>query len=202
MLQQHHRTDLETILHEYREKYEALPPATEQKALGNEIQFSLKRGLDIKFSLEPEETSKTIAVNDNIKYSLAYSNIEDIRAMMERFDSARVPFSIRLSRLIEQKGFRKDSDFYKKLGVSRQHFSKIMGRERYIPRKNTIMAMTLVLKLSEDEALELLKSAGYSFSDSEKTDLVVKYCLNKRLYDLFDVNEALIIFEQKPLLDW
>jgi hypothetical protein len=68
-----------------------------------------------------------------------------------------------------------------------------------IPQKKTVVVMTLVLKLNLEEAEEFLSSAGYHLSDYDKTDIVLRYCFEHCIYDLADVNEALIIFDEDPI---
>lgn len=104
-----------------------------------------------------------------------------------------------LFRFIDQKGVN-DSEVYKNAGIDRKHFSKIRSKSEYRPKKSTVIALGLGLKLDEDELEQLLDSAGYSLSDSETTDLVIKFCLDKKIYDVIQVNEYLDYFSQKTLV--
>ena len=45
----------------------------------------------------------------------------------------------------------------------------------------------------------MLELAGYSLSNSDTGDLVIKFCIEKEIYDLIDVNEALDYFGQKGI---
>jgi hypothetical protein len=49
------------------------------------------------------------------------------------------------------------------------------------------------------ESLSILSPAGYSLSDSEQSDLVILFCLEKKIYDINYVNETLDYFSLKPL---
>jgi hypothetical protein len=93
----------------------------------------------------------------------------------------------------------KDSYVYKKAGIDRKLFSKIRSSSDYRPSKNTIIALALALELNEDEFDELLESGGYSLSDSDTSDLVIKFCLEKKIYDVMQVNECLDYFSMKTL---
>lgn len=104
-----------------------------------------------------------------------------------------------LFRFIDETGAR-DSDVYKKAGIDRKHFSKIRTNPTYRPRKNTVIALALALELDFDDADELLGAAGYSLSNSETYDLVIRFCLEKNIYDLYSVNQALDYFSLKPLI--
>lgn len=92
-----------------------------------------------------------------------------------------------------------DSDIYKRAGIDRRHFSKIRSNPEYKPKKNTVIALALALELSINEAEKLLSSAGYTLSDSDTFDLVIQFCLEKKLYDFFHINQALDYFSLDPL---
>jgi GDP-D-mannose dehydratase len=61
------------------------------------------------------------------------------------------------------------------------------------------MSFALALKLPIDESKELLRKAGYAFSKSDKTDIIVEYCIENHIYDIFRVNEILYTYEQPVL---
>ena len=86
-------------------------------------------------------------------------------------------------RLIDERGL-KDSTVYKQSNISRQHFSKIQCNRAYNPKKKTVLAFAVGLHLSEDETIDLLKSAGYAFSDGSKP---VSYT---HLLDLFRSSDS------------
>ncbi|WP_224768155.1 hypothetical protein [Metabacillus idriensis] len=92
-----------------------------------------------------------------------------------------------------------DPEIYKKAGMDRKHFSKIRSNPAYRPGKTAIIALALALELDTDEADELLCSAGYSLSGSDRFDLVIQFCLEKKIYKIEDVNQALDCFNLKLL---
>lgn len=99
---------------------------------------------------------------------------------------------------IDHKGLT-DAEVYKKASIDRKHFSKIRSNPDYRPKKNTIVALALALELNSEDAEQLLNSAGYSLSESETYDLVIQFCIEKKIYNLDDVNQALDYFSLKPL---
>jgi len=92
-----------------------------------------------------------------------------------------------------------DSEVYKRAGIDRRHFSKIRSNPDYRPGKNSAIALAIALELNKKETDKLLSSAGYSLSDSDTFDLVIQFCLEKRIYDIHSVNQALDYFSLKPL---
>ncbi len=73
-----------------------------------------------------------------------------------------------------------ETELYKKACISRAVFSKIrnMGRTKYIPKKNTIMQLCIALKLSGQQAQELLELVGYRLSGQIKSDKIMAWCLD------------------------
>jgi hypothetical protein len=103
-----------------------------------------------------------------------------------------------LLQFIDEKGVS-DSVIYKKAGLDRRHFSKIRSNPDYHPKKSTLISLAFALELDRDETEDLLCTAGYSLSESETFDLIIKFCLNKQIYDFQTVNEILDNYELKPL---
>ena len=93
-----------------------------------------------------------------------------------------------------------DADIYKKAGIDRRHFSKIRSNLDYHPRKNTVVALAFALELNKKETDKLLSAAGYSLSDSDTFDLVIQFCVEKKIYNIHDVNQTLDYFSLKPLI--
>jgi len=92
-----------------------------------------------------------------------------------------------------------DSQIYKKAGIDRRHFSKIRSNKDYRPGKNTVIALCLALELTREEADILLESCGYSLSASEVFDLIIAFCLERKIYDINTVNLILDQYNQKTL---
>lgn len=101
-------------------------------------------------------------------------------------------FHTQLFAFIDRTG-KSDSDVYKKGNIDRRLFSKIRNRD-YIPAKKTVIALCLALGLDRADADRLLQSAGYSLSKSDDYDLAIAFCIEKRIYDIFDINEILYHF--------
>lgn len=104
-------------------------------------------------------------------------------------------FSQRLLRMIDERGMT-DSQVYTKAYVDRRHFSKIRKDINYVPNKKTVLAFTIALELSLDEAKDLLGSAGFALSRSSKTDIIVAYFLQNKIYDMFEINDVLYAYGQ------
>ena len=112
---------------------------------------------------------------------------------------AGVPFSRCLLAHIRASG-RSEVEIYKRAHVDRKLFSKIRSDPEYQPKKATVLAFALALRLTPEQAEELLASAGFALSPSSTADLIVRFFLERGEYDLFQVNDALDAFGQPALM--
>ena len=86
---------------------------------------------------------------------------------------------------------------YKDAGVDRRLFSKIVSNYNYRPSKDTVLAFSLSLELNLEQAKNLLASAGYSLSNSDKRDVILSFCYERGIYNMKQVNEILYIFRER-----
>jgi hypothetical protein len=107
-------------------------------------------------------------------------------------------FGFALERLREERGL-KPADLYRMAQIDKRLYSKILASSNYRPKKETAVAFGLALRLPNDEFNDFLKTAGYALSDSSMADLVIRFCVERKIYDLTDVNALLVEARQKTL---
>ena len=162
---------------------------TEQKVLREEAQYTNSKPEEI-----PEEFDISTMQKTKIKKGMS-STISVNRNIDNLMNQLEETFSQRLLRMIDERGMT-DSEVYTRAYVDRRHFSKIRKDVNYVPNKKTVLAFTIALELSLDEAKDLLGSAGFALSRSSKTDIIVAYFLQNKIYDMFEINAVLDAYGQ------
>lgn len=99
-------------------------------------------------------------------------------------------FSEYLLDLLKERSGR-DSEVYKRAEVSKQLFSKILSHPDYQPTKSTVIQLALGLQLDLTQTQKLLGRAGYALPRSSRADLVVQYYIERKIYSVTFINEAL-----------
>lgn len=117
--------------------------------------------------------------------------------LLKHIEKPDFSFSQKLFQLIDERGMT-DPEVYMRANVSKQVFSKIR-RSGYHPKKNTILALAVALKLSLEETNDLLSYAGYTLSRCDKGDLIVSYYIEHKIFDVDEINVMLLEFDQTLL---
>ena len=62
-----------------------------------------------------------------------------------------------------------------------------------------MLSLCAALELTPEVSADLLQRAGYAFSSSSKFDVLVRFCFERGIYKIADINDILYEFDQ-PLL--
>ena len=149
-------------------------------------------------SVERDQLDKSLLeetpFEDSLCYSIPESSSRSLEDVINQIDET---FSEMLFRLIDEKG-KADVEVYKRANIDRKLFSKMRNKE-YQPKKSTALALAIALELSLDETKDFLMKAGYTLSNSNRFDLIIRFFIENKHYDMYVLNEALFTHEQ-PLL--
>ena len=164
-------------------------------------------------SFWPEAPETDSAPEGGVKFSLRDNyNSGTIRSAMRSFSDTDSPldtlrtldaytdlsFVDKMLEYINYKHLR-DAEVYKAAQIDRRLFSKIVSDRSYKPAKDTCVALCLALRLTLQEAEDLLQRAGYAFSHSSRRDVILEFFFREQIYDLTVVNEILFRLDQKIL---
>lgn len=107
-------------------------------------------------------------------------------------------FTETLLTLIKKRGC-KNSAIYKKANISKQLFSKIINDPNAKPSKQTAIALALALELDLEATRDLIGRAGYALTNSSTFDLIIRYFIEHKQYNVIEINIALYEFDQSLL---
>lgn len=107
-------------------------------------------------------------------------------------------FHEKLFQYIDNSGMS-DVEVYKRAGLDRKLFSKIRSNPTYHPGKNTVLALAIAMELNINETSDLLARAEYAFSPSNKGDLIIKFFIEHKVYDMMAINFMLDEYGQPVL---
>ena len=158
---------------------------------------------DFDGNIDKSQTTKNLCAVENCMEApkmsapmpAAYGSAKN-KSLHEYMKSMDKSFAYKLFDLIDERGMT-DVECYKKANVDKKTFSKIKcNPDTYRPSKQTAVAFAIALKLNLDETQELLASAGLTLSRSFTFDKIIRYFIQKEIYDIFEINEALFEFDQ------
>lgn len=122
----------------------------------------------------------------------AMINENDLEGWLRKQDDS---FAVTLLKLIDKIGLT-DVQCYKKANVSKGTFWKINNDPNYKPSKQTVIAFAIALELNLDETEQLLKTVGFSLSNSNTFDRIIQFFIMNGIYDIFEINAALYKYDQ------
>ncbi len=138
------------------------------------------------------EQQKNLPVGNPMPPCAPMPRAASLKDLLKKTDAG---FTETLLKLIDKSG-KKDSEIYKKANISKQHFSKIRNNPNYKPSKATALAFAIALELDLAQTKDLIGRAGYALTNSSKQDLIVKFFIEQRNFNIVQINIALYEFDQ------
>ncbi|MBQ7549035.1 MAG: macro domain-containing protein [Clostridia bacterium] len=147
---------------------------------------------------EQQLQMQTLDVAEASELSSAYTPAPESKSLDQILNDAGESFQQRLFELIDESGMD-DVTVYKKANIDRKLFSRIRCKADYKPKKRTAVAFAIALRLDMPTMLDLLSRAEIAFSPSSKFDLIITYCVNHGIYDIFEINSILFKYGEPVL---
>lgn len=122
---------------------------------------------------------------------------EDLDKKVREFE---VPtFGQRLAYYLHKKKLE-STMVYNAVFMDRKHFSKLLSDKIKNPRRGTILALAIGMKLTVSETRDLLSHAEYSFDPNiNLTDTIVEAFIEREIYDIVRINYSLLTHNQPQL---
>lgn len=139
--------------------------------------------------------TKNYAPNEVLDHE-AFTGAMSGRTSFVPIDPIGPSFQELLFKIIDDKKL-KDPEVYKRSRIGRDTFSNIRTGKKGVS-KRTVKQLCFGLKLSYEDAVMLMASAGFAFSNNDIGDLIVVYFLKNRIYDIYEVDIEL--YERKQAL--
>lgn len=177
-------------LEEYIEKYQNHYEIKSVESNKNNSQ-KRKRG---KEGIENEMPGQSAKWQEK-KAFFTENDAENLESLMQNLGET---FQEMLFRKIRESGFT-ETEIYKKANLDRKLFSKIRSNPAYHPGKNIVLALAAALRMNLEETQGFLAKAEYALSPANRSDLIVRYFLEREIYDIDTINYALYLFDE-PLL--
>lgn len=137
-------------------------------------------------SIKPKRRNDSVMVYDGISFldeepknkrylgkngELNYDEFVKDKKVLNEINNIKDTFASKLLHYIDLFGF-KDSSVYKAAQVTKQVFYRVKNYENV--SKKTALALCITLPLNLEQVTDLLNSAGYTLSDSNKFDRCIK----------------------------
>ncbi len=127
---------------------------------------------------------------DSFDVCLSAPILEEARSLDDVVNNLDKTFMELVFSFADAKGLT-DVEVQKKANLDRKAFSKLKCGTTKNPSKSTALALAVALELDLDDTKDLLSRAGLALSPCSKQDVIVQYFIEKKAFDIYEINLAL-----------
>lgn len=162
------------------------------------IDFLKEEDLDVYLSLFNKNALKIPKEIREVVDKYKRKNFDEQVDFPRTNDSNIGNLSKLLSHYIYSKNLEEEEISWK-ANLGKGRYEKIKTASQYSPSKPSLLALALALELSPEETRNLLESAGYTLTNTSLFDLIIGYSLERKVYDLYKINELLFFYDLPQL---
>ncbi len=160
----------------------------------------VERELESAFGEVSRQLARTLHEEDVmmapvlLQADVSFSVRADLDESLEAALQAEKPdlFPTLVTQYALRQGLPSFSTLYNRAGISRQLFSRMCAfGSSSIPKRENILRIAFALRATPEEAERLLNAKGYAFRDHDRTDIILRYCLSRRIHDPRQVDALL-----------
>jgi len=137
-----------------------------------------------------EERAEDVEKLSSLDMCLSASQLEEERSLDDVINNLDKTFMELVFSFADAKGLT-DVEVQKKANLDRKTFSKLKCGTTKNPSKSTALALAVALELNLDDTKDLLSRAGLALSPCSKQDVIVQYFIERKAYDIYEINLAL-----------
>lgn len=143
-------------------------------------------------SFRGRNRSRARELRSNYHFDIGSGVPDDVGELLKQSTAS---FSSRVQAIVKARGLDAP-DVYNKDGIlTKKIYSDMKNQgDDYRPKKGTAIGFCIALELDLPETLELLGSAGWTLSKSKKTDLIVWWHIERRDFNIRNINNTLHTF--------
>ena len=129
-------------------------------------------------------------VKSEYKPGMTLSEAEQNNAVDALLKMKHMDFPDLLIQYMEERKIIKNSVLWNKAGISKQVFSNVLSGKAK-PSLKTAVALAMALELDWDETVDFLANAGLALGNNSQFDVIVKYFIKNRNYNISQLDVQL-----------
>ena len=119
-------------------------------------------------------------------------------SLNQRLHEQHETFTQSMLRIMQENDWY-DNDVYNRIDMDRKTFNKIKNNPEHHPQRKTALQLAIGLRLNLDQASDFIGKAGYAFSRSSKSDVILTYCIENQIMDTIQIDTILDQFGEPAL---
>ena len=158
----------------------------------------IREAIELELARQAAEAPREPVARPGVRYKsripveISPGLFEPARKRPPNLRAKVLSFSAQLLTFVKEKCDGRGVVAYKRGGVQRNVYSRIVSNDGAKADKRTVLQFCIGLQLSRAEADRLLKSAGFALSGTIPEDIAFAYFIDHSIWNLEDINAILV----------